>query len=209
MNFKISAKSFLFLALAITLLFSCKKEDDDFLEGDPTQIEDPDHNALTGQYGINALFPKEGWTNSYLDTFPEIMHSYYDKYRSNAVFAARKEDKIGDLGFDSEMYLMRFYMPASSASEAKEIAKDYKSYLYDAFPYYQNVSNIEETKIGRDNYEASYFEAQRTPEYGEAIEHVYIIYNNKTLYGVNVLLAKDKEEALDEFLDILKTLKLD
>lgn len=213
MRINFSKQSFLFLAFACTLLFSCKKEDDDNIQGNvrPEDVVDEDHVALTGLYGIHAIFPAEGWTNSYLDTFPEVMHEYYDKYRSNAVFAARVEDKIGDLGYDSEMYIMRFYMPVESQEKAKEVAKDYRSHMYGAFEglYYSNISTIETTHVGKKEYEASYFEAQRTESLGESVEHVYIIYNNKTLYGVNILLAKDKEEDLDEFLEILKTLELD
>lgn len=211
MSFIVSKKSFLFFALASALFFSCKKEGDDNLEGRPEEIIDDKHVSIDNQYGISAIFPINEWTNSLMDTFPLATHSYYDPYRSNAIFTARLEDKNENGGYDSEMFFYRFFEKADNSSEAEAYTKKYYSNMYEAFMglYYTNISNIEPVQVGRAPYEAQYFEAQRDSSQGEGIEHVYLIYNNKTIYGVNIHLAKDKEENLSYFTDILKTLKLE
>ncbi len=210
MSFIVSKKSFLFFALASTLLFSCKKEDN-ILDGKPDEIIDNEHVALDKQYGISAIFPINEWTNALMDTFPLVTHEYYNPYRGNAIFTARLEDKNENGGYDSEMYFYRFFEKANNSSEAEAYATKYRSNMYDAFKglYYTNISNIEPVQVGRAPYEAQYFEAQRDPSQGGGIEHVYLIYNNKTIYGVNIHLAKAKEENLSYFTDILKTLELE
>ncbi len=211
MSFIVSKKSFLFFALASALFFSCKKEGDDNLEGRPEEIIDDKHVALDNQYGISAIFPINEWTNSLMDTFPLVTHPYYDPYRSNAIFTARLEDKNENGGYDSEMYFYRFFEKADNSSEAEAYTTKYYKNMYEAFKglYYTNISNIEPVQVGRAPYEAQYFEVQRDPSQGGGIEHVYLIYNNKTIYGVNIHLTKDKEENLSYFTDILKTLKLE
>ena len=71
-------KSFLFLALASTLLFSCKKEDDNTLNGRPEDILDKEHVVLNDMYGITAIFPVDQWTNTYMDTMPTNPDRYFD-----------------------------------------------------------------------------------------------------------------------------------
>lgn len=206
-----SKKSFLLLALLSMFMFSCKHDDQD-PETDPNLI-DSTHVTLENKYGIVATFPTGEWSNSYMDTFPTSKDAYYDEFRSQAIFTGRIADvveKNGKKGYDSGMYFMHFWAAPNSEEEAEAFITKYRKYMFTELvgSYYANITEIEKVNVGAQEYEANYFEAERSTA-GGGKEYVYIIFHNKELYGVNIWLKAGKEENLSEFQDILKTLKLD
>ncbi|MBR3519284.1 MAG: hypothetical protein IKN77_04105 [Paludibacteraceae bacterium] len=208
-------KSFLFLALASTLLFSCKKEDDNTLNGRPEDILDKEHVVLNDMYGITAIFPVDQWTNTYMDTMPTNPDRYFDGYRYNVICASLLSDnnpsESGEPRYATTIYFMRFHETMESKEAANSYIQSYKKKMYDDLKniYYTEVSEPTDTILGKENYTATHFTARRGNDVKEGTEDVYLIYKSPRLYGITIKLDDDMREAsLSKCMDILPTVSI-
>ncbi len=218
MKFKISQKHILLLALSCTLFFSCKKddEDDETLNEKPEEIIDKDHVVLNDRYGITATFPIDQWTNTYMDTMPADKNSYFDGFRYNAICASLLCDNMSEEGdtiprYATSIYFMRFHDSIPGQTACDEFIKTYKKKMYDDLKgvYYEQVTEITDTIIGKSAYETKHFVATRGYSLKPGMEDVYLIYQNQRLYGVNIKIDKDlEEESLKKCTDILETISI-
>lgn len=221
MKFKISKKHILLLALSCTLFFSCKKDDDDeeTKNEKPEELVDKDHVALNDRYGITAVFPIDQWTNSYMDTMPESKNKYFDGFRYNAICASLlcdNEAKEGDSAsyFATSIYFMRFHDTIPDQEACDKFIMEYKKRMYDDYAnvfnmYYEKISDISDTIIGKGNYKAQHFVATRGRGIEPGKEYIYLIYQGQRLYGIDIKIEDAKaEESTQKCMDILPTITI-
>lgn len=202
------------------LLFSCKKDDEETLNGDPNNWVDKDHVTLTNEYGIVATFPKDQWTNTYIDTMPADKNSYFDGFRYNAICASLLSDTIIKEGdtlprYMTSIYFMRFHETFDNQEACDEFIQAYKERIYDDYAtkyhvYYEKISEISDTIIGKKSYKAKHFTARRGGSgISEGVEKIYLIYEKPRLYGVNIKIDDNFAEAsLQKCTDILQTVSI-
>lgn len=209
-------KRLLFLALASTLFFSCKKDNDETLDGDPSKIKDKEHVVLKDVYGITAIFPVNQWSNTYLDTMPENPNPYFDGFRYNAICVSLNEDNQQEEGetpmYATSIYLMRFHKTFEEKTECYEYIGEFKKRMYDDLKgiYYTDVIEHADTTIGREGYQAYHFTAKRGGKnIKDGEEDIYLMYKKPTLYGVLIKIDDELREAsLKKCTDILPTVTI-
>ncbi|MCR5496461.1 MAG: hypothetical protein K6F48_01315 [Paludibacteraceae bacterium] len=211
-----SKRNILFLALASTLFFSCRKNDDDeTFNGRPENIIDKEHVVLNDMYGITAIFPIDQWTNTYLDTMPTNPSSYFDGFRYNAICASLLSDNQQEEGgtplYATTIYFMRFHEKLDNKEAADEYINTFKKKMYNDFIGYCYTEIIDkaDTTLGKGNYTATHYIARRGIEFKEGMEDIYLIYKSPRLYGILIKIDDDmRESSLSKCMDILPTVSI-
>ena len=199
----LSKRNILFLALASTLFFSCRKNDDTN-DGRPEELIDKEHVVLNDMYGITAVFPVDQWTNTYMDTMPTDKNSYFDGYRYNAICASLLSDnqQEGDEAprYATTIYFMRFHQTLDDKEAADNFIKSFKKRMYDELKnyYYTEITEHADTTIGKGSYTATHFSARRGNEVKEGSEDVYLIYKSPRLYGIIIKIDDEMKEASEK-----------
>ncbi len=207
---------YLLISLSLFLCYSCKKDGDETLEGDPSDLVDDNHVKVDSRYGITAICPKGEWTNQYNDTCPEESRDYYKNHLFNRVALAYKGDTVtqtnGAVMFPTAVYLMRFHYVPTSQSDADEFMKGYKETCFDAFEDYYyvqgSISSFETTSL--NGYEGKYFTAKMGVNVASGMQEIYLMYKNGRVYGVNLsyLDSFSTEVGIENARSIMKTISI-
>ena len=199
---------FIFLLLSLFFIYSCK-DDNGTLEGEPQDIVDENHQLLDDRYGITAVFPKGEWSNSYIDCLPQDIN--YKEYQYSAIVAGLYADSLmvdGIPNYPTTIYFMRFHNELDPA-QYENFVLDYKDNFYDAFVgrFFYEISQVTDTTLA--DYPAKRFIADRGIDKGDGYEEVFLMYHNKTTYGVTIVTSdKNHEESYPKCADIVSTVKL-
>lgn len=207
---------YLLISLSLFLCYSCKKDGDETLEGDPSELVDDSHVKVDSRYGITAICPTGEWTNQYNDTCPEASRDYYKDYLFNRVTLAYKGDSTvsssGSVSFPTAIYLMRFHYIPTSQADAENFMKGYKETCFDAFEDYyyvqDSISDFETTSL--NGYEAKYFTAKMGVYVASGTQEIYLMYENGRVYGVDLsyLDSLSTKAGIENARSVMKTISI-